>query len=166
MANDTLHLWFRRIALIGTGLALVVVILGAYTRLSDAGLGCPDWPGCYGHLGVPDESHEIERANTAYPERPVEAHKAWKEMVHRYFAGTLGLLILGLTVLAIANHRHARQPVLLPVLLLALVTFQAMLGMWTVTLQLKPLVVMGHLLGGFATLSQVRTRLNTFSARK
>jgi cytochrome c oxidase assembly protein subunit 15 len=153
LANDRLHTWFRRLALFATAFALVVVILGAYTRLSDAGLGCPDWPGCYGHLGVPDEEHEVLRANAAFPERPVEGHKAWKEMVHRYFAGTLGLLIAGLAVIAVMNRRHARQPVLLPLLLVGLVVFQALLGMWTVTLQLKPLVVMGHLLGGFATLT-------------
>lgn len=139
-------------ALFATGFALVVVILGAYTRLSDAGLGCPDWPGCYGHLAWPDEAHEIDIANASF-ERPVEVHKAWKEMVHRYFAGTLGLLIAALFVMALLNRRHAHQPVVLPVLLLGLVIFQALLGLWTVTLQLKPLVVMGHLLGGFATLS-------------
>lgn len=153
MASDRLHRLFRRLARFATIFALVVVILGAYTRLSDAGLGCPDWPGCYGHLGVPQAEHEVARANAAFPERPVEAPKAWKEMVHRYFAGTLGLLILGLAVLALVNRRHVRQPVLLPLLLLGLVIFQALLGMWTVTLQLKPVVVMGHLLGGFATLS-------------
>ena len=153
MANDNLHRWFRRLALFATFFAMVVVILGAYTRLSDAGLGCPDWPGCYGHLGVPQADHEVARANAAFPERPVEAPKAWKEMVHRYFAGTLGLLILGLAVLALVNRRHPSQPVLLPLLLVGLVIFQALLGMWTVTLQLKPVVVMGHLLGGFATLS-------------
>ncbi len=153
MASDTLYRWFRRLALFATAFALVVVVLGAYTRLSDAGLGCPDWPGCYGHLTVPDEAQEIHRANAAYPERPVEAPKAWKEMVHRYFAGTLGLFILALFVMALVNRRHAQQPVALPALLLGLVIFQALLGMWTVTLQLKPVVVMGHLLGGFATLS-------------
>ena len=147
-----MHRLFRRLALFATGFALVVVILGAFTRLSDAGLGCPDWPGCYGHLAWPDEVHEIDQANTAFG-RPVEVHKAWKEMVHRYFAGTLGLLIATLFVLALVNRRDPRQPVALPLALLGLVIFQAMLGMWTVTLQLKPLVVMGHLLGGFATLS-------------
>lgn len=153
MASDRLHRLFRRLAQFATAFALVVVILGAYTRLSDAGLGCPDWPGCYGHLGVPQAEHEVARANASFPERPVEAPKAWKEMVHRYFAGTLGLLILGLAVLALVNRQHVRQPLLLPLLLLGLVIFQALLGMWTVTLQLKPVVVMGHLLGGFATLS-------------
>ncbi len=153
MAEERIHVWFRRLALFATGFALVVVILGAYTRLSDAGLGCPDWPGCYGQLGVPGDTHEIQAANAQYPQRPVEGHKAWKEMVHRYFAGTLGLLIVALLLVAFKNRRYPRQPLLLPALLVGLVVFQALLGMWTVTLQLKPVVVMGHLLGGFATLS-------------
>jgi cytochrome c oxidase assembly protein subunit 15 len=153
LANSNSHLWFRRIALFGSLLTVVVIILGAYTRLSDAGLGCPDWPGCYGHLAWPDESHEIERANEAYPERPVEIGKAWREMVHRYFAASLGLVILVLGFLAVRNRRDPSQPVVLPLFLVALVIFQGILGMWTVTWQLKPLVVMGHLLGGFSTLA-------------
>ncbi|MRR10738.1 heme A synthase, partial [bacterium] len=86
-------------------LAFVVVSLGAYVRLSDAGLGCPDWPGCYGHLlGVPDAAHEHAAAAVAFPGKPVEAAKAWKEMIHRYAAGILGLLIL-----AIAAHAWRRE---------------------------------------------------------
>ena len=132
-------------------LCLVVVVLGAYVRLSDAGLGCPDWPGCYGHFDVPEESHEIARANEAYPERPVEAHKAWKEMAHRYAASTLGFIILILFFMSLV--RRYALPRILPRVLLALVIFQGMLGMWTVTLLLKPIVVTGHLLGGMTTLA-------------
>lgn len=129
-------------------------MLGAYVRLSDAGLGCPDWPGCYGHItDLPVSKVEVERANQAYPERPVETAKAIKEMVHRYFAGGLGLLILILSVMAVRARRRPQQPVTIPLVLLLLVIFQALLGMWTVTLQLKPVFVMAHLLGGFATLS-------------
>jgi cytochrome c oxidase assembly protein subunit 15 len=153
LASARLHRWFQGLATFAVAFALVVIVLGAYTRLSDAGLGCPDWPGCYGLLDVPTQAEEIERANQAFPERPVEIGKAWKEMVHRYFAGTLGLLILGLAVIALLNRRFPGQPVVLPLALLALVVFQGVLGMWTVTWQLKPVVVMGHLLGGFATLS-------------
>lgn len=143
---------FTQLAFFATGLALVVVVLGAYVRLSDAGLGCPDWPGCYGRLAVPAEAMSIEQASLAYPERPLETDKAWKEMVHRYFAGTLGLVILGLAVVAWLRRQQPGQQVGLPSALLALVIFQALLGMWTVTLLLKPVVVMAHLLGGLATL--------------
>jgi cytochrome c oxidase assembly protein subunit 15 len=144
---------FFRLALLATVLAFSVVVLGAYVRLSHAGLGCPDWPGCYGHLDVPAGDHEVSQANAAYPQRPVEAGKAWKEMIHRYLAGTLGLLILTLAVGAWRRRHDPAQPVALPLLLLGLVIFQALLGMWTVTLLLKPVVVMAHLLGGLTTLA-------------
>ncbi len=146
--------WTARLALFAAFFALGVVLLGAYTRLSDAGLGCPDWPGCYGHLAVPRAEHEVARAQQAFPGRPLEAPKAWKEMIHRYFAGTLGLLILVLAAGAVAaRRRDSHQPVALPVFLLALVVFQALLGMWTVTWLLKPVVVMAHLLGGLSVLA-------------
>lgn len=144
---------YFKLSLFAALLALSVVLLGAYTRLGDAGLGCPDWPGCYGHLDVPEAEHEVAAAEQAFPERPVEAAKAWKEMVHRYFAGTLGLVILALMLIRLMSQRITRPGKALPVALVALVIFQAALGMWTVTLLLKPVVVMGHLLGGFATLS-------------
>src|SRR3989338_2779735 len=83
-----------RLALFATALALLVVLLGAYTRLTHAGLGCPDWPGCYGFIGVPQSAEQLAHAEQHYPQAPVEAHKGWNEMVHRYFAGSLGLLIL------------------------------------------------------------------------
>ncbi|MFK7814728.1 MAG: heme A synthase [Gammaproteobacteria bacterium] len=140
---------FRKIALFSVLLALVVVVLGAYVRLSHAGLGCPDWPGCYGHLvGVPESLSEIDSANETYPQRAVESDKAWKEVIHRYFAAVLGLLILLLAILGIKNRGDPKQPVWLPIILVGLVIFQALLGMWTVTLLLKPAIVMLHLLGG------------------
>jgi cytochrome c oxidase assembly protein subunit 15 len=145
--------WFLRIALLASTLALVVVILGAFVRLSDAGLGCPDWPGCYGHLDVPKTHHEVQQANSAYPEQPVEAAKAWKEMIHRYFAGTLGLLVFVMAILAFRNRRSERQQVFVPIFLVGLIVFQALLGMWTVTIKLNPTIVMSHLMGGLATLS-------------
>lgn len=138
-----------RIALLMT---LAVIILGAYVRLSDAGLGCPDWPGCYGRLLAPTQTAIVEQASLAFPERPVEVAKAWKEMVHRYAAGLLGLVILALAALAWHERRRPGQPVAVPIVLLTLIVLQSLLGMWTVTLQLKPVVVMAHLLGGFATL--------------
>ncbi|NMP33031.1 heme A synthase [Thalassotalea sp. M1531] len=141
----------RRLVLVSILLAIVVVSLGAYTRLTHAGLGCPDWPGCYGLIDVPETSEQIAKAELAFPERPVEPEKAWNEMIHRYFAGSLGLLILLITILSIKN-RHQGQPLFLPILILMIVTFQAALGMWTVTMKLMPIVVMAHLLGGFTTL--------------
>lgn len=146
-------LLFRRLALAGALLALVVVVLGAWVRLSAAGLGCPDWPGCYGHLSAGSAAENIDAANQAFPHRPFEYRKAIKEMVHRYFASGLGLLILVLAGLAIANREDPRQPVALPIALAALVILQGLLGMWTVTLLLKPLIVVLHLAGGLSTLS-------------
>ena len=129
---------YRHLLILAAGLALVVVGLGAWVRLSDAGLGCPDWPGCYGHLlGV--------------PEHAADSAKAWKEMTHRYAAASLGLLILGLCLLA--WRQRSRISPLLPTALTGIVFFQALLGMWTVTLLLKPLVVSAHLLGGMTTLA-------------
>jgi heme a synthase len=144
---------FRRVALAGVLLALLVVVLGAWVRLSAAGLGCPDWPGCYGHLSAGSAAENVAAVNEAFPQRPFEYHKAIKEMVHRYFASGLGLLILVLAGLAIANRDDPEQPVALPVALVALVIFQGLLGMWTVTLLLKPLIVVLHLVGGLSTLS-------------
>lgn len=141
---------------LATGLlALLVVGLGAYTRLSDAGLGCPDWPGCYGFLTVPKHEADIALATQSYPDMMFETAKAWKEMIHRYFAGALGILILALFLLAFIKRQSPTTPVKLPLALLLLVVFQAALGMWTVTMNLQPLIVMGHLLGGFSILSLI-----------
>lgn len=142
-------MWINRLVSFAIALTMVVIVLGAYTRLTDAGLGCPDWPGCYGFLQVPQD-HHAEIAASRFPERPLEPHKARNEMVHRYFAGTLGLVIAGIFMLSWLQQRKVR---LLPAALLLLVVFQAALGMWTVTLNLFPLVVMGHLLGGFTLLT-------------
>jgi cytochrome c oxidase assembly protein subunit 15 len=130
-----------------------VVVLGAYVRLSDAGLGCPDWPGCYGTLTVPQSESALQHAQTAYPDSPVEHGKAWKEMIHRYFAGILGLLVLAIFVLAWRLRSEIKVSPLTPTFLLVLIAFQAALGMWTVTLLLKPAVVTAHLIGGMSTLA-------------
>ncbi len=144
-------IWYRRLVWFATILALVVVVLGAYVRLSDAGLGCPDWPGCYGEL-IPTQLDHGEIKDD-YPSRPlVETHKAWKEMVHRYVAATLGFAIVLIAWLAWRNRERPGQPVTVPLLTLGVVIFQGLLGMWTVTLLLKPVIVMGHLLGGLTTL--------------
>jgi heme a synthase len=144
---------FNKLVLVATLLALCVVVLGAYVRLSDAGLGCPDWPGCYGSLSVPQSESALQHAETAYPDKPMEAHKAWKEMIHRYFAGTLGLLVLAIFAIAWRARKQIRVSPWLPTFLLVLIAFQAALGMWTVTLLLKPAVVTAHLIGGMSTLA-------------
>lgn len=130
------------ITTVATILAFIVVVLGAYTRLTNAGLGCPDWPGCYGHL-TPLGAEGVV----------VNARAAWTEMVHRYCAGTVGFLILLINILAFRYRRSESLSIFSPIALLALVIFQAALGMWTVTLKLHPLVVMSHLLGGLAILN-------------
>lgn len=148
----------RRLIFAATLLAFCVIALGAYVRLNDAGLGCPDWPGCYGHfIGVPDTPHEQQAAAQAFPRQPVETGKAWKEMIHRYFAGTLGLMILGIFALAWQRELRRQASPTLPSLLLGIVTLQAALGMWTVTLLLKPVIVTLHLLGGMTTLALLFT---------
>jgi cytochrome c oxidase assembly protein subunit 15 len=145
---------------------IFVIILGVFTRLADAGLGCPDWPGCYGHLLWPNEAHEIVKAEAKFPEAPVELDKTWPEMVHRYLAGSLGLLILAIAIVVVTQRRAQsrinlatagpimqRIPLKLPLILLAMVIMQATFGAWTVTLKLWPKIVTIHLLGGFTTLT-------------
>lgn len=145
---------FQNLVLAAVSLTLCVIVFGAYVRLSHAGLGCPDWPGCYGHLGVPQTEQQIAAAERAYPQRPVEVSKGWKEMTHRYLASLLGLIVIGLAALAWKRRRtDPAQPLVLPLLLLPMIGFQSLLGMWTVTWQLKPLVVTAHLLGGMTTLA-------------
>jgi cytochrome c oxidase assembly protein subunit 15 len=147
-----MNVLFVRLARAGAVLALTVIMLGAWVRLTDAGLGCPDWPGCYGRLVVPHPATSAEELGSEFT-RPLEAGKAWREMIHRYLASTLGLICVALAVIAWRNRRDPSQPWKAPVVLVALVIFQGLLGMWTVTLLLKPIVVVAHLLGGFATLA-------------
>jgi cytochrome c oxidase assembly protein subunit 15 len=199
-----------RIAAFAAAFAFGVIVFGAFVRLSDAGLSCPDWPTCYGQATWPGHEKAIAEANAAFPDRPYETHKAWREQVHRMLAGTLGVLVLALSVaaawrrrgllallgvaalaaalgvtlyieqsyalsgalslvaialpLAAAFRLDRPAPWRVALAVLAVVVFQAMLGMWTVTLLLKPVVVMGHLLGGlltFALLSYVALALTT-----
>ncbi len=197
------HRNYHRIAWIAVLLALVVIVFGAFVRLSNAGLSCPDWPTCYGQATWPVHDHEIASANDAF-DRPVQSHKAWREQVHRHLAASLGLLVFALAYLGSRGVRGGKALVIgasllvgiaiplymkgmhgtsaalavtgealllgwalrphgwlsprgdfsrLSAALLAIIVFQALLGMWTVTWLLKPIVVMGHLLGGLATLS-------------
>lgn len=143
--------WIRRLALAGVLLCFVVVVLGAYVRLNAAGLGCPDWPGCYGHV-TPLGAENNAAAQAAFPNRPLDAGKAWKEMVHRYAAGTLVLIVVGITALAVTYRRKRFLSVPYVSALLATIVVQAVLGMLTVTWQLKPLIVTLHLIFGMTTL--------------
>lgn len=127
-------------------LTLMVIALGAYTRLTDAGLGCPDWPGCYGKLTAPLHDGHIAEAQAKFPDAQIEPHKAHNEMLHRYIAGLLGLCVLAIAIVSLWFKKFR----LLSGIILLLVIFQAALGMWTVTLNLLPLIVLAHLLGGFA----------------
>jgi cytochrome c oxidase assembly protein subunit 15 len=140
-------IWIRRLALIGTLLALFVVVLGGYTRLSNSGLGCPDWPGCFGHI-APTGSAEHYATEA-------DVRKAWVEMIHRYAASTLGLIIVVIAAFAIRARRERGVSVWFALGLLALVVFQGVLGMLTVTWLLKPLIVTGHLLGGLTTFAML-----------
>lgn len=159
----------RIVATVAVFLALFVVMLGAYTRLTDAGLGCPDWPGCYGQMVLPGADAGLKEAQTKFPHIPIETRKAWTEMAHRYVAGTLGLLILFIALGVLRKRVQGYQlPWHLPLALLILVIFQAALGMWTVTLKLLPVVVMGHLLGGiliFAFLSRFRLQMSSLEGQ-
>jgi heme a synthase len=144
--------WIRRLALTAFVLCFCVVVLGAYVRLTAAGLGCPDWPGCYGHFS-PVGAAENAAAQAAYPNTPLHVGKAWREMIHRYAASTLGLLIVVITALAITTRKQRIVSLPLAIGLLITVVIQGMLGMLTVTWQLKPLIVTMHLLFGLTTLS-------------
>lgn len=136
---------FRRLVNVAIFLALIVIGLGAYTRLTDAGLGCPDWPGCYGKLTAPLHDGHIAEIQQQFPQAVIEPHKAHNEMAHRYVAGLLGLVVLVMFIVSLLVKRWQG----LCSLVASLVILQALLGMWTVTLNLIPLVVMAHLLGGF-----------------
>jgi len=192
------HRNFHRIAWLAVVLTLGVIVFGAFVRLSDAGLSCPDWPTCYGRATWPQASQDVS-GHAASTIRPFETHKAWREQVHRHLAATLGVLVLVLALMAVRRRRHGlalvlgasalvaaaipmyMQGLVLPALCvaalgeglllaaalrwsnvdlarvgtltLATVIFQALLGKWTVTLLLKPVIVMGHLLGGMLTFS-------------
>ena len=139
------------ISLIGVFLAFSVVALGAWTRLVDAGLGCPDWPGCYGFVWMPTTESEISQANALYPEREFEVEKAIPEVVHRYFAGSLGLLIIAIFAMSFFLKPRNNLVTKLSGALTLLVLFQSTFGYLTVSLKLWPQIVSIHLLGGFAT---------------
>ncbi len=139
---------FRKLIALTTAMTFVLVVLGAFVRLSDAGLGCPDWPGCYGNLTPHHSANNIRAAELIQPSGPVSMAKAWKEMVHRYLAMVVGALIAAIMFAAWRNRRVWNQSPALATLLSGAVIFQAALGAWTVTMLLKPAIVTSHLLGG------------------
>ncbi|MEP6483286.1 MAG: COX15/CtaA family protein [Rudaea sp.] len=156
----------RRLAWFAAAFALLVIVFGAFVRLSNAGLSCPDWPTCYGKLAWPSQAHDVAAANLAFPDRPVETDKAWREQFHRLLVGGLSVLTFGLGIWAFVRRRDLGKLAVVAWVACIVIVFQAMLGMWTVTLKLLPLVVTSHLIGGltlFALLIYVAMRLSIVS---
>lgn len=147
------HATRSKLALFAFALAFVVILLGAYTRLTNAGLSCPDWPHCYGYLTAPHTAEQLQTATERYPTTPVDIKKAWTEMTHRYFAGTEGIIILVLagTILFKRKRRDSKAFIIIGALI-TLLAIQVLLGMLTVTALLKPVIVLGHLLTGLSIL--------------
>ncbi len=146
--------FLTRFAFCASFFALGVIALGAFTRLIDAGLGCPDWPGCYGQITVPLSEGAQKLALLHYPESHLIAYKAWAEMIHRYFVAGLSLFILSIITLIFSQKKlRTRGNILLSLFLIVLLGYQIMLGQWTVTLKLLPVIVSQHLLGGYFILA-------------
>jgi cytochrome c oxidase assembly protein subunit 15 len=143
-----------QLAMITFLLAMIVILLGAYTRLTDSGLSCPDWPHCYGYLTAPHTDSQLQAAAKSYPAFPVNTTKAWTEMTHRYFAGLEGLLIITLAVSFLITRKiKDNKSLFIGIGLLGLLGMQVLLGMWTVTEKLRPIIVLLHLLTGLSLLS-------------
>jgi cytochrome c oxidase assembly protein subunit 15 len=143
---------FRKLVWVTTFLTLDLVMFGGFTRLTDSGLGCPDWPGCYG-TASPFAAHaQIHAAQTAMPTGPVTVGKAWVEMLHRYFAMSVGVLIIAQVLIAWKRRRRVGVSPWWPTALLGLVIVQGAFGAWTVTLKLQPVIVTMHLLLALALL--------------
>jgi heme a synthase len=148
-------------------LAFVVILLGAYTRLTDAGLSCPDWPHCYGFLTAPYKPQQVLEASKIYPSMPIDSKKAWTEMIHRYFAGTVGILVLMLSGSLLFNKKlPAALSKLIAFALVGLIAIQVLLGMLTVTIKLKPIIVTAHLATGLSLLTMLWWLCLLLSRRK
>ena len=151
--STTAPKWSLLLTYMCLAIVACVIVLGSWTRLADAGLGCPDWPGCYGTLLVPQTALEIYKAEALFPNTPVEVYKGWLEMIHRYFATILGFVILVLAIASWSYRKRLYYPFALTQGLLAMVILQGTFGAWTVTWKLWPQVVTSHLMGGFITAS-------------
>jgi cytochrome c oxidase assembly protein subunit 15 len=137
-----------KLSFVGALFTLIVISLGAWVRLTDAGLGCPDWPGCYGLLTTPDTVDELAKAREYYPNADIDVGKAWREMLHRYMAGLLGLYVFFITYISV---KYSKRSYTLPVLISILIIIQAIMGMLTVTMLVKPTIVTTHLFFGMLT---------------
>ena len=155
----------KNVSLFGILFAFVVIALGAWTRLVDAGLGCPDWPGCYGFVFFPTTEAEVALAEQRYPAFPYEIDKAIPEVVHRYFAAALGLLAIFIVYLT--HKTDDTQNKRISIFLLIFICCQGLFGYLTVSLKLLPIIVTTHLFGGFITLSTFfYLYIKNFNSRK
>ncbi|WP_011296512.1 COX15/CtaA family protein [Cupriavidus necator] len=144
---------YRKLVWITAFLTLDLIMFGSFTRLTDSGLGCPDWPGCYGHSNPHSAVEPIRAAETALPSGPVTLAKAWIEMIHRYFAMAVGVLIITLMVLAWVKRKELKQSPWFATGVLLLVCVQGAFGAFTVTMKLQPIIVVTHLLLGMSLLA-------------
>jgi cytochrome c oxidase assembly protein subunit 15 len=149
---------YRKLVWVTLFLTFDLIMFGAFTRLTDSGLGCPDWPGCYGQANPLQAHADISAAEAAMPTGPVTVMKAWIEMIHRYLAMGIGVLIVALTVIAWrrwlkSGRSETRFSPLFPTLMFAFVCMQGAFGAWTVTMKLQPVIVTTHLLLGMTLLA-------------
>jgi len=149
---------FRKLVWVTLFLTFDLIMFGAFTRLTDSGLGCPDWPGCYGHANPLQAHSSISAAETAMPTGPVTVMKAWIEMIHRYLAMGIGVLIVSMMAIAWrrwikSGHNDRKFNPLFPTLLFGFVCLQGAFGAWTVTMKLQPVIVTTHLLLGMSLLA-------------
>jgi cytochrome c oxidase assembly protein subunit 15 len=147
---------FKRLAWVTVFLTFDLIVFGAFTRLTDSGLGCPDWPGCYGEANPFLAHDDISAAQAALPTGPVTVFKAWIEMIHRYLAMAVGVLIIATLIGAVRlwrKNKINRYSPVLPIVLFIFVCIQGAFGAWTVTLKLQPIIVTTHLLLGISLLA-------------
>jgi len=153
MAHAHIRNRYRKLVFFTWFLTLDLIMFGAFVRLTDSGLGCPDWPGCYGKLSPIGAAHDIRQAYEAMPFGPVSLPKAWIEMIHRYAGSLLGLLIIAIVFMAVRHRKTLGHTSALAVATFVAVCLQGAFGAWTVTLQLMPVIVTAHLLGGMGLLA-------------